>query len=70
MACAAVLCPLGVLLVFLFHKYGWQPIVDPAMDEQCSRVDLECEVADAFARDLERVRNLPQLNFDPERLGS
>lgn len=55
------------LAVALYQLATW---TDPEQDAELSRIDVEADDADAFARDLERIRALAQLPYDPERLGS
>lgn len=55
------------LAVALYQLTRW---TDPEADAEYSRIDCEADTADAFARDLERIRALPAPNFDPEALGS
>ena len=55
------------LTAALYQLTHW---TDPEADEEYARIDQEADTADAFARDLERIRALNQLPYDPERLGS
>ena len=60
----------AALLTWALRRYGWKPLGNPTLDEELVRLDVELDDLELMRRQLERIRSLPSMNWDPERLSS
>lgn len=62
----AAFLTVALFLTLLLHRLSrW---TDPELDEEYSRIDEAVDARDSFVRQLEQIRSLPSMAYDPERL--